>query len=33
MKEIVGKVAMLSGHLNDDVSAKFAAQKRSERTN
>jgi len=33
MKEIVGKVARLSGHLDDDVSANFAAQKRSEMTN
>jgi len=33
MKEIVGKFAKLSGHLDDDVSANFAAQERSEMTN
>jgi len=33
MKKIVGKVATLSGHLDDDVSANFAAQERSEMIN
>jgi len=32
-KKIVGKVATLSGHLDDDVSANFAAQERSEMIN